>query len=119
MAQGELEKKIELNWLSAFYGGLLTPKQRDVMRMHCEEDLSLGEIAQEAGISRQAVHDLLSRAAHQLFELEEMLGMASRFTRMQAGLADCEQAMKEKRYDDALAMIASLRAMDQEESNGL
>ena len=51
MAQGELEKKIELNWLSAFYGGLLTPKQRDVMRMHCEEDLSLGEIAQEAGIS--------------------------------------------------------------------
>ena len=45
--------------------------------------------------------------------------MASRFTRMQAGLADCEQAMKEKRYDDALAMIASLRAMDQEESNGL
>lgn len=76
MAQGELEKKIELNWLSAFYGGLLTPKQRDVMRMHCEEDLSLGEIAQEAGISRQAVHDLLSRAAHQLFELEGKLGMA-------------------------------------------
>ena len=95
MAQGELEKKIELNWLSAFYGGLLTPKQRDVMRMHCEEDLSLGEIAQEAGISRQAVHDLLSRAAHQLFELEG------------------------KRYDDARAMIASLRALDQEDSNGL
>ena len=112
MAQGELEKKIELNWLSAFYGGLLTPRQRDVLRMHCEEDLSLGEIAQEAGISRQAVHDLLSRAAHQL-------GMAERFTRMQTGLAECEQALKENRYDDALAVIASLRALDQEDSNGL
>ena len=119
MAQGELEKKIELNWLSAFYGGLLTPRQRDVLRMHCEEDLSLGEIAQEAGISRQAVHDLLSRAAHQLFELEEKLGMAERFTRMQTGLAECEQAVRENRYDDALAVIASLRALDQEDSNGL
>ena len=111
MAQGELEKKIELNWLSAFYGGLLTPKQRDVMRMHCEEDLSLGEIAQEAGISRQAVHDL--------FELEGKLGMAARFTRMQRGLEQCQQALEEKRYDDARAMIASLRALDQEDSNGL
>lgn len=119
MAQGELEKKIELNWLSAFYGGLLTPRQRDVLRMHCEEDLSLGEIAQEAGISRQAVHDLLSRAAQQLFELEEKLGMAERFTRMQTGLAECEQALRENRYDDALAVIASLRALDQEDSNGL
>ena len=119
MAQGELEKKIELNWLSAFYGGLLTPRQRDVLRMHCEEDLSLGEIAQEAGISRQAVHDLLSRAAHQLFALEEKLGMAERFTRMQTGLAECEQALRENRYDDALAVIASLRALDQEDSNGL
>ena len=63
MAQGELEKKIELNWLSALYGGLLTPRQRDVLRMHCEEDLSLGEIAQEAGISRQAVHVTLSQIA--------------------------------------------------------
>ncbi len=119
MAQGELEKKIELNWLSAFYGGLLTPKQRDVMRMHCEEDLSLGEIAQEAGISRQAVHDLLSRAAHQLFELEAKLGMAARFSRMEAGLNTCEQALREQRYDDALAAIASLRALDQEDTNGL
>ena len=110
MAQGELEKKIELNWLSAFYGGLL---------MHCEEDLSLGEIAQEAGISRQAVHDLLSRAAHQLFEMEGKLGMAARFTRMQRGLEQCQQALEEKRYDDARAMIASLRALDQEDSNGL
>ena len=41
------------------------------------------------------------------------------FTRMQRGLEQCQQALEEKRYDDARAMIASLRALDQEDSNGL
>ena len=41
MAQDEISKKVELNWLSAFYGGLLTDKQRQVLTLHCEEDLSL------------------------------------------------------------------------------
>ena len=63
MAQDEISKKVELNWLSAFYGGLLTDKQRQVLTLHCEEDLSLTEIAQEVGISRQGVHELLTRAA--------------------------------------------------------
>lgn len=62
MAQDEISKKVELNWLSAFYGGLLTDKQRQVLTLHCEEDLSLTEIAQEVGISRQGVHELLTRA---------------------------------------------------------
>lgn len=60
MAQDEISKKVELNWLSAFYGGLLTDKQRQVLTLHCEEDLSLTEIAQEVGISRQGVHELLT-----------------------------------------------------------
>ena len=119
MERGELEKKIELNWLSAFYGALLTPKQQEVMRLHCEEDLSLGEIARETGISRQAVHDLLSRAAHQLFTLEAKLGAAERFRRMEAGLKGCEEALAAGRYDQALAGLRALRAIDQEESHGL
>ena len=66
MAQDEISKKVELNWLSAFYGGLLTDKQRQVLTLHCEEDLSLTEIAQEVGISRQGVHELLTRAARNM-----------------------------------------------------
>lgn len=92
MAQGELEKKIELNWLSAFYGGLLTPKQRDVMRMHCEEDLSLGEIAQEAGISRQAVHDILARAEGAMESMEEKIGCVARARRQQQALEQISAA---------------------------
>ena len=110
---------LEMSLLLDYYGELLTEKQRSCFDLYYNQDLSLGEIAQEAGISRQAVHDLLSRAAHQLFELEGKLGMAARFTRMQRGLEQCQQALEEKRYDDARAMIASLRALDQEDSNGL
>ena len=119
MAQAELEKKVELNWLMAFYGPLLTEKQREALHMHCEEDLSLGEIAAEAGSSRQAVYDLLSRAARQLFDLEEKLHMAARFSRMQQGLEECQAALEQARYDDAAATIRSLIALDQEDGNGL
>ena len=115
----EVSRKIELAWLTAFYGGLLTDKQRQVLSLHCEEDLSLAEIAQEAGVSRQGVHDMLTRAAQRLFEMEEKLGMAARFRRMEEGLEECRMLLQEKRYDEAERTIESLIRLDQEEQNGL
>ena len=115
----EVSRKIELAWLTAFYGGLLTDKQRQVLSLHCEEDLSLAEIAQEAGVSRQGVHDMLTRAAQRLFEMEEKLGMAARFRRMEEGLEECRALLQEKRYDEAERTIESLIRLDQEEQNGL
>ena len=115
----EVGRKIELAWLTAFYGGLLTDKQRQVLTLHCEEDLSLAEIAQEAGVSRQGVHDMLTRAAQRLFEMEEKLGMAARFRRMEEGLEACRALLQEKRYDEAAGVIDTLIRLDQEENNGL
>ena len=115
----EVGRKIELAWLTAFYGGLLTDKQRQVLALHCEEDLSLAEIAQEAGVSRQGVHDMLTRAAQRLFDMEEKLGMAARFQRMENGLETCRTLLKEKRYDEAERAIDALIRLDQEENNGL
>ena len=115
----EVSRKIELAWLTAFYGGLLTDKQRQVLTLHCEEDLSLAEIAQEAGISRQGVHDMLTRAAQRLFDMEEKLGMAARFQRMEDSLEKCRTLLKEKRYDEAEGVIDTLIRLDQEENNGL
>ncbi|MBQ4579321.1 MAG: DNA-binding protein [Clostridia bacterium] len=115
----EVSRKIELAWLTAFYGGLLTDKQRQVLTLHCEEDLSLAEIAQEAGVSRQGVHDMLTRAAQRLFDMEEKLGMAARFKRMENGLEQCRALLKEKRYDEAEGVIDTLIRLDQEENNGL
>ena len=115
----EISRKIELAWLTAFYGGMLTEKQRLVLQLHCEEDMSLGEIAQEAGVSRQGVHDMLTRAAGKLFDMEEKLGMAARFQRMSDGLEQCRSAIRDKRYDEAEQLLEALIRLDQEENNGL
>lgn len=119
MAQEELEKKVELAWLLAFYGGMLTEKQREVLRLHCEEDLSLAEIAQEAGISRQGVHEQLSRAARKLFEMEEKLGVASRYARVQRGLEAGLDALRRGDASAAEQQLLRLLQLDQEESHGV
>ena len=119
MAQEDLEKKVDLAFLAAFYGGLLTENQRRVLSLHCEEDLSLGEIAEEVGISRQAVHEALTRAAAKLAEWESALGMAARFRRMEAGLEEALSALKNKDYSRAEQLMRDLLALDQEESYGL
>ena len=69
-----LEKSVEIGTLCAFYGGLLTQKQQDALRLHYEEDLSLGEIAEELEVSRQNVHELITRSSQKLRRYEEMLG---------------------------------------------
>ena len=51
----KLEKSVEIGTLCAFYGGLLTQRQQDALRLYYEEDLSLGEIADELGISQMSV----------------------------------------------------------------
>lgn len=73
-----LEKSVEIGTLCAFYGGLLTQKQQDALRLHYEEDLSLGEIAEELDVSRQNVHELITRSAQKLRRYEETLGAARR-----------------------------------------
>ena len=115
----DVHRKVELAWLMAFYGGMLTEKQREVLTLHCEEDLSLGEIAQEAGVSRQGVHDMLTRAAQKLFDMEEKLGVAARFSRMQDGLSLCREMLRDKRYDEAEQLLDRLIALDQEDNDGL
>ena len=119
MAQEDLRKKVDLAFLSAFYGGLLTEKQRRVLSLHCEEDLSLGEIAAEVGISRQAVHETIARAAARLYEMEASLGVAARFRRMESGLEDTLTALRQQDYTRAEGLLGSLLALDQEENNGL
>ena len=62
-----------------FYGELLTDHQKEIYEQFILEDLSLGEIARDAGISRQGVHDLVKRCDRTLQEYEEKLHLVSRF----------------------------------------
>ncbi|WP_425060815.1 hypothetical protein SCACP_15700 [Sporomusa carbonis] len=75
-----LTKVLRVGQLYDFYNALLTDKQRDCLNMHYLQDLSLAEIAEEFGVSRQAVHDILRRAEQTLEEYEEKLGLVARYS---------------------------------------
>ena len=74
-----LEKRAYLILLFDFYGALLTEKQRLMFDLYYQYDLSLGEIAQEQNISRQAVYDIIKRSENILEEYENKLQLVNRF----------------------------------------
>ena len=75
----ELERRLELGRLLDFYGPLITEHRREIVRMYCEEDMSLAEIAQLGSLSRQGVWDILRRAEAALQSYEEKTGLIRRF----------------------------------------
>lgn len=79
-------KNLEISLLLDFYGDMLTEKQRDVVELYYNEDLSLSEIAAHSGITRQGVRDSIKRAESVLLDLEERLGLARKFRQIQDGL---------------------------------
>ena len=91
MEQGRLERSMLLD----FYGELLTEKQRDCFDMHYNEDLSLSEIAEQLGISRQGVWDNIRRAESALKEIEEKTGLIRRFTQNRLILESLSEKMAE------------------------
>ena len=72
-------KELEIGLLADFYGGLLNQKTRDILDRFYNRDMSLGEIAEELGITRQGVRDYLTRAKKTLTQYEDKLKMAYRF----------------------------------------
>lgn len=117
MSREDLKKKVDLAFLSAFYGGMLTDKQRQILSLHCEEDLSLSEIAEETGCSRQAVHDSLARASARLIEMESALGAAARYRRMESGLQKALSALKNGEFSQAEQLMEKL--LSQEVNDGV
>ena len=69
---------LEMTLLFDYYGELLTPRQRLCLDMRYNQDMSLGEIAEELSISRQGVHDNLSRVEALLMNMEEKTGCVRR-----------------------------------------
>ena len=116
-SQSFLERRIELTYLTAFYAGVLTEKQQTVLDLYCSEDMSLGEIARETGISRQAVYNMLLRTSEKLFHLEASLGMASRFQRMQDGMAECIAAIDRGETQTARSLLTALMQSDLQEDH--
>ncbi|MCC3376267.1 YlxM family DNA-binding protein [Cohnella sp. REN36] len=86
-----LAKTTRVNILFDFYGPLLTEKQQTFLKYYFHDDYSLGEIAADAGVSRQAVYEHLKRAEQVLESYERKLGLVSRHERLQEGLSLLER----------------------------
>ena len=84
-----MAKDLRITFLLDFYGDMLTEKQREVVECYYNEDLSLAEIAEEKGITRQGVRDGIKRAEQQLLEMEERLGLAKALPQ-RAGRTDAD-----------------------------
>ncbi len=73
------EKNLNIAFLLDFYGEVLSDRKREVLDAYYNEDLSLAEIAQSRGISRQGVRELIKKAEIELFFYEDKLGLAKKF----------------------------------------
>ena len=72
------EQDLNISYLLDFYGELLSDRKRTVMDMYFNEDLSLAEIAEQIGISRQGVRDIIKKSEEDLHFYEEKLGLAQK-----------------------------------------
>ena len=77
-----MNKNLFVSELLDVYGGFLSEKQRMLTEYYYNEDLSLSEIAENEGITRQGVNDLIKRAVMQLNELEERCGYCKKFAKL-------------------------------------
>ena len=93
-----MAKNLEISFLLDFYGEVLTEKQRDVMEQYYNDDLSLSEIADNFGITRQGVRDAIKRGEAVLLELEAKVGFAARYRAVQEGIARLEELAKDIQF---------------------
>lgn len=82
LASAQMEKLELRGMLFDFYGELLTPHQKKVYEDAIVNDLSLSEIADEQGISRQGVHDIIKRCDKALADYEDKLHLVEKFARI-------------------------------------
>ena len=88
-----MKTKIELAYLYDFYGELLNEHQRQIYEDFVLNDLSLGEIAAEEGISRQGVHDLIKRCSRKLQDYEDKLHLVEKFQNMKEKLTKATELL--------------------------
>ena len=112
----ELEKNERVNALFAFYQPFLTKKQNDYLELYYVDDYSLGEIAEEFGVSRQAVYDNIKRTEKILAAYEAKLGLLADYQARNRQF-DALQAYVKTHYpaDEQLnALVAQMETLEEE-----
>lgn len=108
----------KLNLLFDYYGDFLTKKQKNIFEQYYLNDLSLGEIAENTGITRQGVHDVLRRSQETLVNFEEKLGMVKKHIQQRKEIEEILALLKEiepglelsykEKYRDVYNRVSSL-----------
>ena len=106
-----------MTMLFDFYGELLTERQKEFFDLYYNEDLSLAEIAENNGITRQGVRDVIVRAEAILTDLEDKTGLIKRFHTMRQQLEQVQRDARRltelsERYDDPELETLSRRILD-------
>lgn len=99
-----MEKFVERTLLYDFYGELLTKRQRQVYENVVLEDYSLSEVAEDLGISRQGVHDMVRRCDKSLEEYEEKLHLVDRFLNIQKQVKRIHQLAEQAGVEEIAAI---------------
>jgi predicted DNA-binding protein YlxM (UPF0122 family) len=109
-----LEKTTRMNYLYDFYYSLLTPKQQSYMSLYYLDDYSLGEIAEEYEVSRQAVYDNIKRTEAMLEEYEEKLLLFQKFQERSKLLRRVKEVLNEEHPSKQamMEMVAQLEKLD-------
>ncbi|MFU1718190.1 MULTISPECIES: putative DNA-binding protein [Bacillus amyloliquefaciens group] len=108
-----LEKTTRMNYLFDFYQSLLTSKQKSYMSLYYLDDFSLGEIAEEYDVSRQAVYDNIKRTEAMLEQYEEKLLLFKKFQErkeMFTKLKELTSGLQEE--EKMTALIEALEKLD-------
>ena len=88
-----------------FYGDMLTDRQKEFYDLYYNEDLSLGEIAEQSGISRQGVWDIIRRADRILTETEEKTGLVERFRQLRQQVDEIQQLVVRARAENSQELL--------------
>ncbi len=90
-----MERNVEIGLLFSIYRNMLTDRQAESIDLYYNEDLSLSEISEHMGITRQGVRDNIKRAEATLFDVEQKLGLAKRFLHIKEDLNMIDDIIRE------------------------
>jgi predicted DNA-binding protein YlxM (UPF0122 family) len=105
-----IEQTLKIVMLYDFYGGLLTARQQRCLEQRYHDDLSLSEAADNLGVSRQAVHDIIKRAVETMNAFEDKLGLVERREKELENLGEIASLLEQALKADGVCSPALERA---------
>ena len=94
------KKDMQISLLLDFYGDILSERRRELTGLYYNDDLSLSEIAEISGISRQGVRDAVKKSEAELLSLEEKLGLAGRYEELRKQVTRISEVLNGFELDD-------------------